>query len=250
MALSSTVPADFPLPRTALELGFDLIALRAPCRQERNGGVLFGQVLRDGVVCKLRQVLVLATARRSLGCRRGPRGSLDRRRRGLAGRGRAHGARRGGQPRRASQLAGVRARRRSGCDRALADLLLGASDPRPLARRLGLPEGARGVQPDVRRRAPSRDPGRGRRVLLARHLEAGGGVGGDAAHAPARDRRREDRLVRVRRDDPRRGRRARRRGPDRGAPRGAVADRARARVLCRPALDRRPAAAASGRWGT
>src|SRR5687768_1057271 len=37
VALSSAEPADFPLPRTALELGFDLLALRAPCRRERSG---------------------------------------------------------------------------------------------------------------------------------------------------------------------------------------------------------------------
>jgi hypothetical protein len=34
VALSSTEPADFPLARTALELGFDLPALRAPCKKE------------------------------------------------------------------------------------------------------------------------------------------------------------------------------------------------------------------------
>src|SRR6188508_1029425 len=36
VAISSTEPADFPLARTALELGFDLISLRAPCKQERS----------------------------------------------------------------------------------------------------------------------------------------------------------------------------------------------------------------------
>ena len=36
VALSSTEPADFPLPRTALELGFDLLALRALCKEEAN----------------------------------------------------------------------------------------------------------------------------------------------------------------------------------------------------------------------
>ena len=37
VALSSTEPADFPLARTALELGFDLIALRAPCKENITG---------------------------------------------------------------------------------------------------------------------------------------------------------------------------------------------------------------------
>src|SRR5688500_12380033 len=36
VALSSIEPADFPLPRTALELDFDLIALRALCMEEAN----------------------------------------------------------------------------------------------------------------------------------------------------------------------------------------------------------------------
>ncbi len=38
MALSSAEPADFPLPRTALELGFDLIALRALCKRQSTAG--------------------------------------------------------------------------------------------------------------------------------------------------------------------------------------------------------------------
>ena len=43
VASSSTESADFPLPRTALELGFDLTTLRAPCRQQRTGGLPSGQ---------------------------------------------------------------------------------------------------------------------------------------------------------------------------------------------------------------
>ena len=37
MALSSTEPVDFPLPRTALVLGFGLLALRASCKREPSG---------------------------------------------------------------------------------------------------------------------------------------------------------------------------------------------------------------------
>src|SRR5581483_7548755 len=41
VALSSPEPAGFPLPRTALGLGFDLLALRARCKRHtttRRGG--------------------------------------------------------------------------------------------------------------------------------------------------------------------------------------------------------------------
>src|SRR5687767_585149 len=56
VALSSAEPADFPLPRTALELGFDLIALRAPCRRERSGGTSLRQVAGRAEACNLREL--------------------------------------------------------------------------------------------------------------------------------------------------------------------------------------------------
>ena len=37
VALSSTQPADLPLPRRAFELSFDLVALRARCTREATG---------------------------------------------------------------------------------------------------------------------------------------------------------------------------------------------------------------------
>jgi hypothetical protein len=60
VALSSTEPADFPLPRTALKLGLDLIALRALCTDEPNGVVRSGQGRGEHLFCKLREVLVVA----------------------------------------------------------------------------------------------------------------------------------------------------------------------------------------------
>src|SRR6476646_5312958 len=43
VALSSTRPADRPLPRRACELSFDLLALRARCKREPRGHGLTGQ---------------------------------------------------------------------------------------------------------------------------------------------------------------------------------------------------------------
>jgi hypothetical protein len=63
VALSSTEPADFPLSRTALELGLDLIALRALCMEEPNGVVRAGQGLAERLLCKLRKVLIDAFER-------------------------------------------------------------------------------------------------------------------------------------------------------------------------------------------
>ena len=60
MALSSTEPADFPLPRTALELGFDLVALRAPCMRERTGTAGAVQAAAGPEVCNLREVSLAA----------------------------------------------------------------------------------------------------------------------------------------------------------------------------------------------
>ena len=77
---------------------------------------------------------------------------LRRRRRAAPGRGRARGApgRRAARP--ALRLAGVRARRDAGRERAAADLLVGPPDPRAVARELALPRGAPGLQQDLRRR--------------------------------------------------------------------------------------------------
>ena len=247
MALSSTEPADFPLPRTALELGFDLVALRAPCRAEPSRGVPWRQDRPRGDCCKLRQLFLrLPQPPWTVGCRRGPCSSVDRRGHGLGGRCRPDAARGGGRSERPAELAGARPGARAGRDGAPARLVLRAPDPRPVARRLGVPEGARGVQPDVRRRAPPGDAGRGRRVLLARPGRAAAGVAAHAANAPRGDGRGAGGLVRRRRDDPRRARRLRGRGSDRRASRGAVADRDRPRALRRPALGRRPPARAAG----
>ena len=68
----------------------------------------------------------------------------------------------------APELAGAHPGARPGRDRAAADLLVGPPDPRSVARRLGVPEGARCLQPDVRRLAAPGDARRGRRLLLAR----------------------------------------------------------------------------------
>src|SRR5688572_8092674 len=43
VALSSTQPADRPLPRRAFELSFDLLALRARCMRDTMGGRWVGQ---------------------------------------------------------------------------------------------------------------------------------------------------------------------------------------------------------------
>src|SRR5262245_33892971 len=43
VALSSTRPADRPLPRRACELSFDLLALRARCKREPRGHGPTGQ---------------------------------------------------------------------------------------------------------------------------------------------------------------------------------------------------------------
>ena len=56
VALSSTEPADFPLSRTALELGFDLVALRAPCKRHHRDRVRGRQVAATAHLCKLREV--------------------------------------------------------------------------------------------------------------------------------------------------------------------------------------------------
>ena len=86
----------------------------------------------------------------------------------------------GDQAGRAAELAGARAGARPGRDGAAADLLVGSPDPRAVARRLAVPEGARRLQPDVRRGAPPGHARRGRRLLLARHRRARGRVVPDA----------------------------------------------------------------------
>ena len=43
VALSSTQPADLPLPRRASRLSFDLLALRARCVEEPMGEARLGQ---------------------------------------------------------------------------------------------------------------------------------------------------------------------------------------------------------------
>ena len=69
----------------------------------------------------------------------------------------------GEEPGAAVRLAGARARRRAGADRAAADLVVRPPDPRAVARRLDVPRGAPGLQQDLRRRAAPRDARRGRR---------------------------------------------------------------------------------------
>ena len=55
VALSSTQPADLPLPRRASRLSFDLLALRARCVEETTGKTRLGQAPanRIGAVCAL-----------------------------------------------------------------------------------------------------------------------------------------------------------------------------------------------------
>src|SRR5215204_3436566 len=65
VALSSTEPADFPLARTALELGFGLLALRAPCKREPSGPLPREQGRPDGIAANcatfaFRQTMSLA----------------------------------------------------------------------------------------------------------------------------------------------------------------------------------------------
>ena len=140
-------------------------------------------------------------------------------------------------------------RPRPGIHRAAADLVVGAPDPRPVARRLDVSEGARGVQQDVRRRASPRHAGRRRRVLLARPDRVPGGVVPQPAAACDRDRRREDRLDHRRRDHPGGAHRRRLSERDRGAAREAVADRDPARGLRPRPLLGRPATRAEGDRG-
>ena len=148
-------------------------------------------------------------------------------------------ARSGGRAR-VPGLAGIRARRRPGRDRAAPRLVLGASDPRPVARRLDVPRGARRLQPDLRRRAPPGDDA-GRRGYFARDLwRDGARVLPHVANAAARDARRAACLDRPRRDDPGRHRRARPRGHHHGALGRALADRDPALRLRTRALARRP----------
>src|ERR671918_88965 len=56
VALSSTQPADRPLPRRAFELRFDLIALRARCRGQAMGLGLPGQGRRSPDSRNLRRI--------------------------------------------------------------------------------------------------------------------------------------------------------------------------------------------------
>ena len=58
VALSSTQPADLPLPRRASRLSFDLLALRARCVEETMGKARLGQALanRIAAVCALLRV--------------------------------------------------------------------------------------------------------------------------------------------------------------------------------------------------
>src|SRR5215204_6341562 len=67
VALSSTEPADFPLPRTALELGFDLLALRAPCTRESSRYRLVRARAGPGDCRKLRRLSLPATPSRAAG---------------------------------------------------------------------------------------------------------------------------------------------------------------------------------------
>ena len=58
VALSSTQPADLPLPRRASRLSFDLLALRARCVEETMGKARLGQAPanRIAAVCALLRV--------------------------------------------------------------------------------------------------------------------------------------------------------------------------------------------------
>ena len=145
----------------------------------------------------------------------------------------------------AARLAGARARARAGVHGAAADLVLRAPDPRPVARRLDVPEGARGLQQDVRRRAPPRHARRRRRVLLARPDRLRGRLVPQRLAPLDRGRGREDRLDHRRRKHSCRHHRRRLPERDRGPPRGAVADRDPLRGLrasCCGWADRRPGA--------
>ena len=65
VALSSTQPADLPLPRRASRLSFDLLALRARCVEEPMGKARLGQAPanRIGAVCALLRVEKLCVER-------------------------------------------------------------------------------------------------------------------------------------------------------------------------------------------
>ena len=54
VALSSTLPADLPVARTALELSFDLLALRARCKSESRDRGRTGQEHLSSVPRNLR----------------------------------------------------------------------------------------------------------------------------------------------------------------------------------------------------
>ena len=186
----------------------------------------------------------------SLGSRDGPGPRLPRRGRRVIGCPRPHRARRGGQRLGAVELAGARARARPGCDRAAADLVVGPPDPRPVALRLGVPEGERRLQPDIRRLAPSRDA-RGRcRVLPRGPRTTGEGLDRFDSAPPDRVGGRADRLARRGRDIPGRARRGGRREPDRRAPGRAMADRTSPRALRRVAVAGRSSPGGADRWET
>ena len=91
-----------------------------------------------------------------------------------------------------AELASARAGARPGRDGATADLLVRSSDPRAVARRLAVPEGARHLQPDVRRGAPPGDARGGGWVFLARHRGARRRLGPDAEDATASGRQRSE----------------------------------------------------------
>ena len=65
VALSSTQPADLPLPRRAFRLSFDLLALRARCVEEPMGEARLGQAPanRIAAVCALLRVEKLCVER-------------------------------------------------------------------------------------------------------------------------------------------------------------------------------------------